>query len=248
MEDSMDTKPTPKKPGPSVIRPLEPTTPIEEVSGVLKEIGDHAVTARAHAIRHNTDEAMVWQAKPSLLLLIAPALRYALLFVAALVVIRFAALQIDGAPSPARDEAPQRHAPAQNARQLAAQAQAAVREHEQPIGRVLDYAPLVVAAYCALRLGIVYLRLATTKYYATSQRLVVETGVLHSVSQPYELHSLSNATIVRPLLLRPAGVANIFIGAPPIALLGVKNADYVRDLLRTGGQLEAQRIDKIRWR
>jgi hypothetical protein len=91
-------------------------------------------------------------------------------------------------------------------------------------------------------------KLKTTKYYASSQRLIVEEGSLHSVNRPYELHQLGDAVIVKPLLLRLFGVSNLVITKPQVELYGLRNADYVRDILRQGGQLEAQRVDKIRFR
>jgi hypothetical protein len=92
------------------------------------------------------------------------------------------------------------------------------------------------------------LKLMTTKYCASSQRLIVEEGSLHSVNRPYELHQLGDAVIVKPLLLRIFDVSNLEITKPPVKLYGLRNAEYVRDILRQGGQLEAQRVDKIRFR
>ena len=92
------------------------------------------------------------------------------------------------------------------------------------------------------------LKLMTTKYCASSQRLIVEEGSLHSVNRPYELHQLGDAVIVKPLLLRIFGVSNLEIAKPPVKLYGLRNAEYVRDILRQGGQMEAQRVDKIRFR
>jgi hypothetical protein len=98
-------------------------------------------------------------------------------------------------------------------------------------------------------LFLVYLlKLMTTKYRASSQRLIVEEGSLHSVNRPYELHQLGDAVILKPLLLRMFGVSNLVIAKPPVKLVGLRNAEYVRDILRQGGQLEAQRVDKIRFR
>jgi hypothetical protein len=92
------------------------------------------------------------------------------------------------------------------------------------------------------------LKLKTTKYCASSQRLIVEEGSLHSVNRPYELHELGDAVIVKPLLLRMFGVSNLEITKPPVKLYGLRNAEYVRDILRQGGQMEASRVDKIRFR
>ncbi len=53
---------------------------------------------------------------------------------------------------------------------------------------------------------------------------------------------------MKPLLLRLFGVAQLDFPDPGITLLGMRNADHVRDILRTGRQLGAQRTDKIGWR
>ena len=49
-------------------------------------------------------------------------------------------------------------------------------------------------------------------------------------------------------MLRLFGVAHLVIPDPGVTLFGIRNPDDVRGILRTGGQLEAQRIDKIRFR
>ena len=59
---------------------------------------------------------------------------------------------------------------------------------------------------------------------------------------------MGDAVIVKPLLLRIFGVSNLEIAKPPVKLYGLRNAEYVRDILRQGGQMEAQRVDKIRFR
>ena len=92
------------------------------------------------------------------------------------------------------------------------------------------------------------LGLRSIRYSATSQRLFVEEGLLHAVNQSYELHQLGDAVLTQSFLMRPFGIANLVIAKPSIVLYGLRNAAAVRDLLRTGGQLEAQRANKIRWR
>lgn len=121
----------------------------------------------------------------------------------------------------------------------------------EPAGGLNQILALVKLGFAGLftLLFLVYLlKLTTTKYCASSQRLIVEEGSLHSVNRPYELHQLGDAVIEKPLLLRMFGVANLEITNPRVTLLGLRNADYVRDILRQGGQLEAQRVDKIRFR
>lgn len=123
---------------------------------------------------------------------------------------------------------------------------------EQPaandLGRILASVKLCFAGLFTLLFLVYVLKLMTTKYCASSQRLIVEEGSLHSVNRPYELHQLGDAVIEKPLLLRFFGVSNLEIAKPPVKLVGLRNAEYVRDILRQGGQLEAQRVDKIRFR
>ncbi len=116
------------------------------------------------------------------------------------------------------------------------------------LDRILLLIKLGFGGLFTLLLLLYLLKLKTTKYCASSQRLIVEEGSWHSENRPYELHRLGDAVIQRPLLLRMMGVSNLVIIAPHIELYGLRNADYVRDILRQGGQLEAQRVDKIRWR
>lgn len=114
-------------------------------------------------------------------------------------------------------------------------------------GILFDVKCAFVALF-ALLFGLYFFKLKTTRYCASSQRLIVEEGRLHTVNQPYELHKLGDAVIVTPLLLRIFNVSHLVFTQPHIELLGLRNAAYVRDILRQGGQLEAQRTDKIRWR
>lgn len=116
------------------------------------------------------------------------------------------------------------------------------------LGQILAFVKLGFAGLLTLLFLAYLLKLTTTKYSASSQRLIVEEGSWHSENRPYELHQLGDAVIVKPLLLRFFGVSNIEIATPPVNLVGLRNADYVRDILRQGGQLEAQRVDKIRFR
>jgi hypothetical protein len=121
----------------------------------------------------------------------------------------------------------------------------------QPVSdldRILAGVKLGFAGLFTLLFLAYLMRLMTTKYCASSQRLIVEEGSLHSVNRPYELHQLGDAVILKPLLLRIFGVSNLVIANPGVKLYGLRNAEYVRDILRQGGQLEAQRADKIRWR
>jgi hypothetical protein len=130
----------------------------------------------------------------------------------------------------------------------APEAEAPQSEPASEFDRILAMVKLGFGGLFTLLFLAYLVKLKTTKYRASSQRLIVEEGSLHSVNRPYELHQLGDAVIVKPLLLRIFGVSNLEITKPPVKLYGLRNADYVRDILRQGGQMEASRVDKIRFR
>src|ERR1039457_4633585 len=66
---------------PRTIQQKPATVPVQAVSGVLGDIGDNSVTGRAEYIRQNTDEEMIWQESPSLVLLLPRFIKYAILMV-----------------------------------------------------------------------------------------------------------------------------------------------------------------------
>ena len=271
---------------PKIVQQPQPTARVNELEGVISDIGRNKITARAQKIRFNTDEDMVWQASPSLLLLIPRLIKYAILMTAAIVLCSYievwegqvesrvkaeqaslakaaARLQQPAPPKrigshsvrttkPASVVAPATPAPDPGSSQ--------VDPALERLNQILLWFQYGVAGVLLIRLGGYFLSLRCTRYQASSQRLVVEWGVRRTYNVPYELHHIGNAVIIKPLLLRPFGLAHVRIGQPVVAgeprighrpyfeLRGIRNADLVRDLLRTGGQLEAQRTDKIRWR
>lgn len=213
-----------RKPGGSlkVVSGETPTADVRAAKGIVTDIGDAAITPRAESIRRDTDEQMVWQEKPSLLVIAPKAIRYALIMIvfvvaAANVESRLLSRAIDGFS-------------------------------ESPARRMIGQAELLLFAVLALRLGFSLLSLMCTQYAATSQRLFVRTGVFSSRNVPFEIHQLGTGVITGNLILRLFKIDNLTIASPPIQLVGLRNAEYVRDILRAGGQLEAQRTDKIRWR
>jgi len=114
--------------------------------------------------------------------------------------------------------------------------------------KVLIDIQYLVGLFLFLKLVWYLVQLLTTKYSASSQRLIVEEGGLHVINRPYELHQLGDAVISKPLITRMFGIGNLTIIKPPVVMVGLRNPEYVRDLIRQGGQLEAQRADKIRFR
>lgn len=158
---------------------------------------------------------------------------------------RRAARKLKGSHRPAADATA---APADDATPPDADSDEAAPSHGLTVKGILAWVKIGFTSLFVLLLLGYWFKLKTTKYCASSQRLIVEEGALHSVNRPYELHQLGDAVISKPVLLRMFGVSNLVITKPHIELYGLRNAEYVRDILRQGGQLEAQRVDKIRFR
>jgi Bacterial PH domain len=263
---------------PLTIEAVPATDSVRSVSGSQLRIGESVVTNRAKAILRATDEGMAWQERPSLVLLIPRLFKYfVIMIMLALACLWFhtwihqmavknspktnSAAVSSQRPSVKRSEKGS-HAQADQGRPTAPGGQPespsvfssdpdqsqSENASEERADRVVVKGMLVVAGFLLLKLLLYALRLKSTHYSASSQRLFVEEGTFHTVNRSYELHQLGNAVLVKPFLMRPFGVANLAIGTPLIVLYGLRNASAVRDLLRTGGQLEAQRVDKIRWR
>mgnify|MGYP003341724233 CR=1 FL=1 len=232
------------------------TTSIDRASGVLTNIGHGSITQRADAIRHSTDEEMIWQEKPSLALLIGPALRLLITFVILLAASIYAserlhALAADAsirASAPTTGQRNQSNGSKARERRAETLESKSLSKDMELIFQLIAWSPYVVAIALLAKLIVTTLRIKMTKYTATSQRLVVESGVLRTISQPFELHRLGDAIIEKPLLLRPFGVSNLLISRPGIYLQGIRNAAFVRDILRTSGQIEARDTTKIAWR
>lgn len=89
------------------------------------------------------------------------------------------------------------------------------------------------------------LRLKCTKYKMSSQRLIIQSGILSKTSNTYEIHNLSSGQIDSPFFPRMFGCSNLYVG---IWLISIRNAEAVRDLIRNAGQIESSRIEKARWR
>jgi len=270
---------------PRTIQQKPATIPVQAGTGVLGDIGENVITGRAEYIRQSTDEEMIWQESPSLVLLLPRFIKYAVLMAIVLIACSMARNYVrqnpyaqaalesvgihataesrSGEPSHRAGRKPKggRHAAEQAADAVSTDTPApdattdAPSEAEAPrtvpgndLGHILSLIKLSFGALFTVLFLAYILKLMTTKYSASSQRLIVEEGSLHSVNRPYELHQLGDAVIVKPLLPRLFGVANLEIVKPPITLVGLRNAEYVRDILRQGGQMEASRVDKIRFR
>ncbi len=246
---------------PQVIDEVLATTPVEGVRGVVQDIGHNSVTTRAEAIRYQTDEGMIWQARPSLTLLIVPTFIAVLIFVTALIGTKIAQAELLQVRAAAAQD--QRSSAARGARPRRQPSQQPARMSDEEATQVLGWIgriPYLLGAVLAVILFWRFLILKTTRYAATSQRLIIEKGIVLTRNTPHELHDLGDFVIEKPLLQRLFGVGHLRIvgkrilsnGIPKATempgLIGIRNPEYVRDVLRNGGQLEAQRSDKLRWR
>jgi len=242
--------------------------------GVVTDIGNSNITERAEEIRYSTDEAMVWQEAPSLALLVPRALKYIVLLVLIFAACNAARRTVGGNPAARAalaqngiESSSTRHAAHKSKRHASADADDATTtdpsaatadtpadapDSDTPQGfslnRILFWIKGGFTALYVLLFLNYWFQLKATKYCASSQRLIVEEGAWHAVNRPYELHQLGDAVIEKPALLRLFEVSNLIISKQQIELKGLRNAEYVRDILRQGGQLEAQRTDKIRFR
>jgi hypothetical protein len=231
-------------------------------------IGDGRVTAIAQELLNFDHEAQVWQDAPTLALMLSSVVKWLIL-----ILVWLGALAVF-APAPSLPSAAQagtaqavQAAPVadkhtkgkkksragkaatdeQNAASTAAAVQAAApAQHDDIWYKVAKWAGILVIAYQVYGHCAWALRLKTTRYKMSSQRLTIVSGVFSKTTNTYELHQLnSSGQIHSPFLLRLFGRANLYVG---VWLSGIRNAEAVRDLVRNAGQIEASRVDKARWR
>lgn len=249
------------------------TQDVRNVAGTLGTIGNSKVTSEAAYILGADREPMVWQESPSLALMLSPLIGWTIVALAAIFIVYAQAVSVEGKVGPrlTSQETAMLHSPlpavataskakkrtkaeieadnqAQNERKAAVEQRAALANRQEGWKDFIwyEWARNAVLVYVAYRLLRRLAELKTTRYRMSSQRLIVDRGVLSRVSVPFELHKFGDAVIHQPLLLRLCGVSNVHVSG--LRLEGLRNAELVRSLIRSGGQLEAQRTDKIRWR
>ena len=69
----------------------------------------------------------------------------------------------------------------------------------------------VVVVWTILRLGIAYLRVASTKYDLTDQRLLITTGVLGKQRREIELRRVQDFAVREPFWLRIVGLGDLAV-------------------------------------
>jgi uncharacterized membrane protein YdbT with pleckstrin-like domain len=101
--------------------------------------------------------------------------------------------------------------------------------------------PWIIVAIWALA-GIAalmtYLKISTTKYVLTSERLRVTTGKLTTVTEDLELRRVRDSIILRPFWARVAGLGDVQIlsadaSTPRVVLHAIKDPDGVQTKIRS---------------
>jgi uncharacterized membrane protein YdbT with pleckstrin-like domain len=102
------------------------------------------------------------------------------------------------------------------------------------------YPWIIVAIWllCGLGALITYLKVSTTKYVLTTERLRVTTGVLSTITQDLELRRVRDSVILRPFWARVMGLGDVQIlsadaSTPRMVLHAIKDPDAVQTKIRS---------------
>ena len=111
------------------------------------------------------------------------------------------------------------------------------------------YPWIIVAiwALCGIGALITYLRVSTTRYVLTNERLRVTTGILSTVTQDLELRRVRDSIILRPFWARLAGLGDVQIlsadaSTPRATLHAIKDPDGVQTKIRANVQTQWSRF------
>jgi membrane protein YdbS with pleckstrin-like domain len=170
-------------------------------------------------------EQTVWEATPSLLLLLGQVVRVALVVVAAIVLL---AVVIPGV--------------------LGAMGDVGRTTWVNPAQAPLLLG-LVIGGYLlfrAVRIGLLAARLKTTRYRASNQRITVESGLLSRSNAEVDLRSVDDLVFEQGPVERLLGIGTVTVvssdkTAPRLRLRGVKDPKATRELIRTHVYAATQR-------
>jgi uncharacterized membrane protein YdbT with pleckstrin-like domain len=102
------------------------------------------------------------------------------------------------------------------------------------------YPWLIVAIWVLCGIGALmsYLRVSTTKYVLTTERLRITTGVLSTITHDLELRRVRDSIILRPFWARVAGLGDVQImsadaSTPRVTLKAIRDPDGVQAKLRS---------------
>jgi uncharacterized membrane protein YdbT with pleckstrin-like domain len=109
---------------------------------------------------------------------------------------------------------------------------------------------IIVAIWvlCGIGALVTYLKVSTTKYVLTTERLRVTTGVLSTVTQDLELRRVRDSLILRPFWARVAGLGDVQVmsadaSTPRVVLHAIKNPDAVQGQIRSIVQTQIARFN-----
>jgi uncharacterized membrane protein YdbT with pleckstrin-like domain len=176
--------------------------------GVMGKTEGVAFTDKVHDVLERTQEDLIWQGSPSMVLMVGLVLRYVFLIGVALSV---------------------------------------------PIGgEIKAMIVLPLFGLFVLQLVLRFLRLRTTKYRISTERIEITSGWLSRSTRTFEAHEAKDISIHRPFPISFLGAANLDVVAEAwaIEVLGVPadHAEAIRDAVRESGRREAARVDLIQWR
>src|SRR4051794_27015631 len=111
------------------------------------------------------------------------------------------------------------------------------------------YPWIIVAIWmlCGIGALVSYLKVSTTKYVLTSERLRVTTGVLSTRTEDLELRRVRDSIILRPLWARMAGLGDVQVlsadaSTPRVVLHAIRDPDGVQTMIRSNVQTQWSRF------
>jgi uncharacterized membrane protein YdbT with pleckstrin-like domain len=112
------------------------------------------------------------------------------------------------------------------------------------------YPWVIVAIWLLCGIGALttYLKVSTTKYVLTSERLRVTTGILSTITEDLELRRVRDSIILRPFWARLAGLGDVQIlsadaSTPRVVLHAIRDPDGVQTKIRSIVQTQWQKFN-----
>ena len=111
------------------------------------------------------------------------------------------------------------------------------------------YPWIIVAIWllCGIAALMSYLKVSTTKYVLTTERLRVTTGILSTMTEDLELRRVRDSIIVKPFWARVAGLGDVQIlsaesSTPRVVLHAIRDPDGVQTMIRSNVQTQWSRF------
>jgi uncharacterized membrane protein YdbT with pleckstrin-like domain len=106
---------------------------------------------------------------------------------------------------------------------------------------------LAIWVLCGIGALVSYLKVSTTKYVLTNERMRVTTGVLSTRTEDLELRRVRDSVILRPFWARVAGLGDVQIlsadaSTPRLTLHAIKDPDAVQSMIRSNVQAQWSRF------